>query len=85
MNPINQNSNIYNANNQNLKNQIINNNKNLNQNNFYINLNQINLINDIINFYKNNKMDEMNFDQKFQIMNLINHLNPDLSLMKISD
>ena len=68
-----------------MKNQIINNNKNLNQNNFYINLNQINLINDIINFYKNNEMDEMNFNQKFQIMNLINHLNPDLSLIKISD
>jgi len=39
----------------------------------------------IINFYKNNGMDEMNFNQKFQIMNLINHLNPDLSLIKISD
>ena len=57
----------------------------MNQNNFYINLNQINSINDIINFYKNNGMDEMNFNQKFQIMNLINHLNPDLSLIKISD
>lgn len=82
MNPINQNFNINNANNENLKNQIINNNKNLNQNNFYINLNQINLINDIINFYKNNGMDEMNFNQKYQIMNLINHLNPDFSLIK---
>jgi len=46
MNPINQNFNINKANNENMKNQIINNNKNLNQNNFYINLNQINLIND---------------------------------------
>ena len=85
MNQINQNFNINNVNNENLKNQIIANNKNLNQNNFYINLNQINLINDIINFYKNNGMDEMNFNQKFQIMNLINHLNPDLSLIKIND
>ena len=85
MNQINQNFNINNVNNENLKNQIIANNKDLNQNNFYINLNQINLINDIINFYKNNEMDEMNFNQKFQIMNLINHLNPDLSLIKISD
>ena len=85
MNQINQNFNINNVNNENLKNQIIANNKNLNQNNFYINLNQINLINDIINFYKNNEMDEMNFNQKFQIMNLINHLNPDLSLIKIND
>ena len=74
-----------NIDNENLKKQIMLNNHNLDQNNFYINLNQINLINDIINFYQKNGMDCMNFNQKVQIMNLINHLNPDFSLIKQSD
>ena len=74
-----------NLDNENLKKQIMLNNHNLDQNNFYINLNQINLINDIINFYQKNGMNCMNFNQKVQIMNLINHLNPDFSLIKQSD
>ena len=57
----------------------IKNNKSLNPKNFWINLNKINLINSIIDFYQKNKKIYMNFNEKFQIMNLINNLNPDIT------
>jgi hypothetical protein len=69
-------------NNINLEDEIIKNNQNLNYKKFYINLDQINLINSIIEFYKKNGKEYMNFNEKAQIMNLINHLNPDFSLIK---
>ena len=69
-------------NNINLEDEIIKNNQNLNYKKFYINLDQINLINSIIDFYKKNHKEYMNFNEKVQIMNLINHLNPNLSVIK---
>ena len=61
----------------NLISQIQNNNNNLNPKNFWINLGQLNLINSIIDFYHKNGRIFMNFNEKFQIMNLINNINPD--------
>ena len=72
-------------NNDNLENEIIKNNLNLNSKKFYINLDQINLINSIIDFYKKNGKEYMNFNEKVQIMKLINHLNPDFSSIKTID
>ena len=69
-------------NNINLEDEIIKNNQNLNYKKFYINLDQTNLINSIIDFYKKNHKEYMNFNEKVQIMNLINHLNPNLSVIK---
>ena len=66
----------------NLEDEILKNNQNLNFKKFYINLDQINLINSIIDFYKKNGKEYMNFNEKIQIMNLINHLNPNLSAIK---
>ena len=56
---------------------IQNNNNNLNPKNFWINFGQLNLINSIIDFYHKNGRIFMNFNEKFQIMNLINNINPD--------
>ena len=69
-------------NNDNLENEIIKNNQKLNSKKFYINLDQINLINSIIDFYKKNDKEYMNFNEKVQIMKLINHLNSDFSKIK---
>jgi hypothetical protein len=61
---------------------IQNNNQNMDKNNFWINLNQINLINSIIDFFHKTGNDYMNYNQKGQIMNLVNLLNPNLSKLK---
>ena len=68
--------------NNDLNDQIQNNNKNLEQNNFWINLN---LINSIIDFCHKNGNDYVNYQNKIQIMNLINRLNPDFSQLKDSN
>ena len=57
-------------------------NQNMDKNNFWINLNQINLINSIIDFFHKTGNDYMNFNEKGQIMNLVNLLNPNLSSLK---
>ena len=54
-------------------------NQNMDKNNFWINLNQINLINSIINFFHETGNDYMNYNERGQIMNLVNLLNPNLS------
>ena len=83
MNQMNQMNQINQMNNNiNLEDEIIKNNQNLNLKKFYINLDQINLINSIIDFYKENRKEYMNFNEKVQIMKLINHLNPNLSAIK---
>ena len=57
----------------------------MDENNFWINLNQINLINSIIDFFHKTGNDYMNYNEKGQIMNLVNLLNPDLSKLKQSN
>ena len=57
-------------------------NQNMDKNNFWINLNQINLINSIIDFFHKTGSDYMNFNEKGQIMNLVNLLNQNLSSLK---
>ena len=45
-------------------------------------IDKINLINSVINFYQECGKEYMNFSEKYQIMNLINSLNPNASLLK---
>ena len=61
------------------------NNQRLNPNNFWIDLNQINLINKIIEFYYINNSKYMNLNEKYQIMQLVNKLNPNLSMLKFDN
>ena len=58
------------------------NNQNMDKNNFQVSLNQINLINSIIDFFHQTGNDYMNYNEKEQIMNLINLLNLNVSKLK---
>jgi hypothetical protein len=68
--------------NMNLVSQINNNNMSMNINNFWININQISLLIDIIDFYHKTENEFMDFNDKYQIMNIMNRLNPDLSKLE---
>ena len=68
--------------NMNLVSQINNNNMNMNINNFWININQISLLIDIIDFYHKTENEFVDFNDKYQIMNIMNRLNPNLSTLK---
>ena len=66
----------------NLVSQINNNNMNMNINNFWININQIGLLLDIIDFYHKTENEFVDINDKYQIMNIMNRLNPNLSILK---
>ena len=53
--------------------------------NFWIDINQIGLLNDIIDFYHKTKNDYLDINQKVQIMNIINRLNPNISSLKTNN
>ena len=82
----NQNMNVINNNeqnlNNNLRNQIQKNNMEMNIDNFWIDINQIGLIDSIIQFYHKTGNEYLNMNEKYQIMNIINRLNPDISSLK---
>ena len=77
-NQMNQNQNM----NMNLVSQIYNNNMNMNENNFWININQIGLLLAIIDFYHKTGNEFVDINDKYQIMNIMNRLNPNLSELK---
>ena len=79
-NQINQNQNV--NMNLNLVSQIYNNNMNMNINNFWININQISLLLAIIDFYHKTENEFVDINDKYQIMNIMNRLNPNLSTLK---
>ena len=92
MYPMNQMNQMNHMNLNNQINQLINiyqinqiNNQNMDQNNFWINLSQINLINSIIDFFHKTGNDYMNYNEKGQIMNLVNLLNSNSSNLKQSN
>ena len=68
--------------NMNLISQIYSNNMNMDQNNFWININQISLLIAIIDFYHKTENEFVDFNDKYQIMNIMNRLNPNLSTLK---
>jgi hypothetical protein len=68
--------------NMNFVSQIYNNNMNMNINNFWININQISLLLAIIDFYHKNENEFVDINDKYQIMNIMNRLNPNLSTLK---
>ena len=68
--------------NMNLVSQIDNNNMNMNENNFWININHIGLLLAIIDFYHKTGNDFVDINNKYQIMNIMNRLNPNLSTLK---
>ena len=68
--------------NMNLTSQIYSNNMNMDQNNFWININQISLLIAIIDFYHKTENEFVDFNDKYQIMNIMNRLNPNLSTLK---
>ena len=55
---------------------------NMNENNFWININQIGLLLAIIDFYHKTENEFMDINDKYQIMNIMNRLNPNLSELK---
>ena len=91
MNQINYNQNLDQINNNevnsnnNLKEQIQKTNLEMNSNNFWININQIELIDSIIKFYHNSGNEYLDIKAKYQIMNIINRLNPNISLLKTNN
>ena len=66
--------------------QMMQNNNNINmmqnQNNINIPQNQKHLVDEIIKFYQENEMNFMNYEEKYQIMKLLNHLNPQYSFLE---
>jgi hypothetical protein len=54
----------------------------MNINNFWININQISLLLAIIDFYHKNENEFVDINDKYQIMNIMNRLNPNLSTLK---
>ena len=68
--------------NMNFVSQIYNNNMNMNINNFWININQISLLLAIIDFYHKTENEFVDINDKYQIMNIMNRLNPNLSTLK---
>ena len=66
----------------NLVSQINNNNMSMNINNFWININQISLLLAIVDFYHKTKNEFVDINDKYQIMNIMNRLNPNLSTLK---
>lgn len=82
----NQNINQINSNEQkasnDLRKQIQKTNSEMKLDNFRIDINQIGLINSIINFYHISGNEYLNINEKYQIMNIINRLNPDISSLK---
>ena len=71
-----------NVSNMNLVSQIYNNNMNMDTNNFWININQISLLISIIDFYHKTDNEFVDINEKYQIMNIMNRLNPNLSKLK---
>lgn len=93
-NNLNQNENIINLNQisneqQNmsldLRNKIQKNNLEMKHDNFWIDINQLGLIYSIIEFYHRTGNNYLNIDDKYQIMNIVNRINPNLSTLKIND
>ena len=66
--------------------QMMQNNNNINmmqnQNNINIPQNQKHFVDEIIKFYQENEMNFMNYEEKYQIMKLLNHLNPQYSFLE---
>ena len=55
------------------------------QDNFWIDINQFGLIYSIIEFYNKIGNNYLNIDDKYQIMKIVNRINPNLSALKIND
>ena len=65
-----------------LRNKIQKNNSKMNLDNFWIDINQIGILYSIIDFYHKSKNYYLDINEKVQIMNIINRLNPDISSIK---
>jgi len=65
-----------------LRNKIQKTNSEMRSNNFWIDINQIGLLHSIINFYHNTDNKYLNINEKVQIMNIMNRLNPNISSLK---